>query len=450
MIVVVPYEDNPPPSGFGIEGLPEPVGNDVPVEDHHLARGIEHLDPDGVLHRAGATDPAAVLHAVGDPHTLDEDYLAQVGDALGPMDDGLLQFLRSDDPGVAPVHKHLTPPLLSPCGDDGHRVGDLPLYHLPVRPDGAQDGAEIPHPSCVGDQFGAGEDLDPLVANHPVHQVAQQPLGILPFGDVIDVTQVPTQFRLPLYKSHAISGVGDGEGCGHPGDPPTDHQRAAHRLHRQFVDRLRHPHAGHRHPHQFLRLPRGPLRIVHMAPGAVLADVDHLQEVRVQPCLPHHLLEQRLMGPMATRSNHHPVEPLFGDSLPDRCLPIFEAAVLHRLHVDHIRQGLGKTGHLIHVHRPIQRGRTPAEEHPHPGRLPGHIPFRREVIRLPEERILPTGGILTQVLPQQPHRVARRARRIQDRLGDLLRRLERATDVDAGPAGLQRGKFVRLTEPVGI
>ena len=450
VLLVIPHKDHASPSRFGVERLPEAVGDHIAVENHDLALRIEHFDANGVLHRVGAADPAAVFRPIGNPHALDEDHLAQICDTLRAKDDGLLQFHRGDDPRIAPVHKDLAAPLLAPGSNDGDRVSDLRLHHLPVRADGAEDGAEVPHPPCVGDQFGASKDVDPLVADHAVDQIAQQPLGVLPLGDVVDVAQVPAQFRLPLHQGHVVPRIGDGKGSGHTGDAATDDQSALHGLKRQFTDRLGHPHAGHRHPHQFLRLPCGPWRIVHVAPGTMLTDVDHLQQVGIQPRLPYHLLEQRLVRPMTTRSHHHPVEALLSDSLSNRSLPLLETAVLHRLDVDHIGEAAGELSHRVHVHRPVQRGGTATQKDPHPRRLPAHISFGGQMVRLPEEGILPAGGVLPQVLPQQPHRIASRTRSIQDRLGDLLRRLERPTDVNTGSTGLQRRELVRLTESIGV
>ena len=61
------------------------------------------------------------------------------------------------------------------------------------------------------------------VAAHSVHQVAQQPLGVLPFGHVIDMAQVTTQLGGPLHQRHIVTAVGDRESSRHPGHASPDH-----------------------------------------------------------------------------------------------------------------------------------------------------------------------------------------------------------------------------------
>ena len=139
--------------------------------------------------------------------------------------------------------------------------------------------------------------------------------------------------------------------------------------------------------------------------------------------------------------------------LPDLLLTLFQAGVVRRLDVNHTGQTRGEIGQRIRVHNPRDTRVATTHKDTNTRFFLRHISLRRKAARLvpvAEERILTPIGSCTDLVGEQAHHVAGRARCVQNRLRDLLGRGERSTDVDAWLARLQRDEFVRRTETVGI
>ena len=93
------------------------------------------------------------------------------------------------------------------------------------------------------------------------------------------------------------------------------------------AERLQQPRLGQRHPHQVLGFLRGLLRLVHVHPGTLVADVGHLKQIGIEAGLCHRVAEQRLMGSRGAGGHHHPIQIVFSDLLLDPILGIVGAGV---------------------------------------------------------------------------------------------------------------------------
>jgi hypothetical protein len=165
----------------------------------------------------------------------------------------------------------------------------------PLRPALALHGGdEVAHVARdVGDR-GRVEHADQRVAVDLAHEVAQVLLDVQSLEGGVDPARHPAQLVGLLHQHHLVSLLGDRQRTGHAGDAAAHHQGGL--VHRQveLLERLQMAGARHRHADDVLCLGRGLFFLLGMDPGAVLADVGHLEVVLVEPRLPQGVAEQRL------------------------------------------------------------------------------------------------------------------------------------------------------------
>ena len=128
-----------------------------------------------------------------------------------------------------------------------------------------------------------------------------------------------------FHQVHFITLLRQGQGGGHARDPATDDQGLFVDPHGEVGQRLQQPGLGHRHVHQVPALGRGRLRLVLMHPGALVADVGHLEEILVEAGVAQHILEDGLVGGGAAGRHHHPVQVVLLDHLDHLVLGVFGA-----------------------------------------------------------------------------------------------------------------------------
>jgi hypothetical protein len=179
-----------------------------------------------------------------------------------------------------------------------------------------------------------------------------------------------------------------------------------------------------------------------------MADVCHLHQVGIQPRLADDVLEQRFVRAMATGCHDHPVQVAVLNRPLNLLLPLFQAGIIHCLDVNHIGQIRSKTSHCVRIHHRRYTRVAAADKNANARLLNRHGALRWKEIG--HEGIRPPISFYSQLVGKQSHHIAGRARRVQDRLCDLLGRGERPTDVDAGSARLQGSKFVRRTKAIGV
>ncbi len=176
---------------------------------------------------------------------------------------------------------------------------------------------------------------------------------------------------------------------------------------------------------------------MHVDPGALVTDVGHLEEERVQPGLLDGALEQGLVGPGGARSDHDTVQVVLLHGLLDRLLGIGGAGVLVLHRVRDVRQGL----HVIHdrraVHGPADVDTTVADEHADAGFLSGHVGLRD---------LLDHGVDADTVVEDVGTGLGGGAAGLSDGGRDVLGGAEGAGDVDTLPGGLQWAVDAGLAE----
>ena len=179
--------------------------------------------------------------------------------------------------------------------------------------------------------------------------------------------------------------------------------------------------------------------LAHVHPGALVADVGHLEEVLVETRLPDRLLEQGLVGPRRAGGDDHPVQAVLLDRLLDLLLGILRAGVEIFVHVHHVGKRAGVLLHAGDVDDPADVDPAVADEDADPGRLPRHVAFGRVLLRPGERpaRLREEGGC----------RFRRRAG-LDDRFRDVLRALKDAAGENAFPRGGERRKPVGPAEPI--
>ena len=97
-------EDDPQFPGPGVELFPQTIGAHIPIQDVDVHLGVELFELDGVVHRVGAADPAAVgPFGLPGAHALDEDGAAGLLDRGGPFHQFGIELQVGHDPGVFAV-----------------------------------------------------------------------------------------------------------------------------------------------------------------------------------------------------------------------------------------------------------------------------------------------------------------------------------------------------------
>ena len=101
--------------------------------------------------------------------------------------------------------------------------------------------------------------------------------------------------------------------------------------------------ARHRHAHDVLGLLGGLLLLLGVDPGAVLADVRHVEEVLVDARFAQRVAEQRLVRPRRAGGDHHAVQALVADGVGDRLGGVGGAGEQALLDVNHVAPGSWRT-----------------------------------------------------------------------------------------------------------
>ena len=170
----------------------------------------------------------------------------------------------------------------------------------------------------------------------------------------------------------------------------------------------------------------GGLRLLaHVHPGTLVADVGHLEQELVQARFPDRLAEHGLVRAGRTGGHDHAVQAVLLDGLFDLFLGILRAGVEIFVGVDDIRQRARVLLDGGDVHHPADIDAAVADEDADPGLLLRfHLGLRRVFLlggqRSPRRGDHPRGG-------------GGGAACLGDRLGDVLRRLKGAADIDPFP-----------------
>src|SRR3972149_1764949 len=197
------------------------------------------------------------------------------------------------------------------CGNQ-----DYAMSHLEVLLVLADRGGEVAFESAGFDQFGLRENLDQWMPRDLGDRFGEILLGggkwkrrRCSYGqEVSQVTQIAAQLLFPLDEMHRKALIGQRERSSHPGYPGAADQGG-------MVDRplgglqwLQLP--GARYRHAYHRPGLGgcsfPVRGVH--PRTLVADISHLEGMRVKPSLADSILEERFVGERCARSDHHAVQ----------------------------------------------------------------------------------------------------------------------------------------------
>ena len=98
------------------------------------------------------------------------------------MSDDLLQIKRGDHALVLAEQEYIASPLLPASRHDGRSVLNFRFSQR-----GADGRTERAQATFVRNHLGIGNDVNPAMTQHPIDEIAQQPLGIVPSSQVVDV-----------------------------------------------------------------------------------------------------------------------------------------------------------------------------------------------------------------------------------------------------------------------
>ena len=302
---------------------------------------------DALAHPALALgEPAAVLHLDGGPlgHRLREGDV----DGLGRLQP-LVELVGGL--GRALLHAELAADALGPV-DHGRLLADV-------------DG-EVAHVARHLVDLAVGHQLDVLVLGAVDHARREDAGRAVDGGEgLVELGHDPADGGLPLDDGHLEPGVGQVEGRLDAGHPAADDQDVLVDLHLGGVEGLELPGLGHGHAHDVPGL-LGGHGDVGVDPGAVLADVGHLEQVGVEAALVHAAPEGDLVHVGRAGRHHDAVELLLLDGLLDGRLAGLGTGVHDVLGVDHVLEAESLLGHAGHVDRGRDVGAAVADEDAYP------------------------------------------------------------------------------------
>ncbi len=98
--------------------------------------------------------------------------------------------------------------------------------------------------------------------------------------------------------------------CGHARQAAPNDKSIVVDLQAAFVQGLQQPCLCHSHSYQVFCFVCSRLGLIHMHPGALVADIGHFKEVLVQSCFPAGVSEERLVSPRTARCHYDTVQVL--------------------------------------------------------------------------------------------------------------------------------------------
>ena len=182
-----------------------------------------------------------------------------------------------------------------------------------------------------------------------------------------DPAQVAAQIGRSLHQVDGEALIRQGQGGAHAGHAAADHQGGRLDGDVDGVLGFQQGGAGDGHTYQVPGFSRSHIPVVGMYPGALVADIGHLEHVGVKPGGPQAVLEKGCVGEGRTTGHHHPVEVVLDDPFGDGLDRILGAGVQVILSVDYIRQAGGVMGDGRHIQEPADIRAAVADKYPDAG-----------------------------------------------------------------------------------
>ena len=232
-------------------------------------------------------------------------------------------------------------------------------------------------------------------------------------------------------KRDLKAAVGERQGGGHAADAAPDHDGPGVHLGLDRLLRLEQGGLGHAHADEVLGLAGAVFLLLHVNPRALVADVHHLEEVRVETGLGAGAAEQRLVGARGAGGDDHAVELLFLDSGLDLVDPAFRAGVQVFFDIDDVGQRLRVLGQLLHIKVAGDIAAAVANKN---CRCLFHLPMEHLILGLSAYSLQPTALRIGDGL-----RGAGRGRAagLSHRFGNIHGSLGTAAHINTGPVGVQ-------------
>ena len=168
-------------------------------------------------------------------------------------------------------------------------------------------------------------------------------------GELVKLEQKASKIGRFFYQSDFIATVGKCKGRGHTGDPAAyNHRPGVHRGLDRFL-RLEQSSFGDTHPNEVPGLAGASFPLLHVDPRALVANVHHLEEVRVQSTLGASPTEKRLVSARSAGCDHYPVQVLLFDCGLDFVYAALRAGVKVFLYEGNIGQGSRVLGQRLDV-----------------------------------------------------------------------------------------------------
>jgi len=262
----------------------------------------------------------------------------------------LLQLLLGHDLVIS-AEQVLVRPVLPAAGGQDDRTVVIDLLRSLCPAARGDDRGEIADEPGDVYQVGIGSHGDLLVLPDRLRQLLEVGGGFVPGQGGVEHAEVAAQL-FALFQQQAVKTLGgQGQGRSHAGDAAADDQRPGSDRHGLLRQGLHAAGLGHGHPHQVPGFVGGRFGLIGMDPGALVADVDHLDQAAVEPGVLEGLLKERFVGPGGAGGDDHPVQPVFPDLFLEHLLGVLRAGIEAVGMIDHPLHAFGgllDLGHIDH------------------------------------------------------------------------------------------------------
>ena len=192
-----------------------------------------------------------------------------------------------------------------------------------------------------------------------------------------NISQVAAQFVFLFNQMHGEALFSQQVRGSHTSRAAADDQRGALDRHFNGVLGFKQSRARRRRPNQIPGFGGRRHLIVRVNPRTLIADVCHLEQIRVQSSHADAVLEKGLVRERRATRHHHAVQAMLQHLLGDVLDAVLRAGVQVRLGVRHIRQRRGVFRDRRHIHKTADVRSARADEDADARRLSADIPFRR-------------------------------------------------------------------------
>ena len=280
-------------------------------------------------------------------------------------------------------------------------------------------------------------NVDARVARHAIDGFGQKRLQIVAVECLVEPPGRAAKLLVRFYQVHGEALISQCKRGRHACHPTTDHECGVLDRDGLLLERQQLRRPAHGHPDEIHRLRRSLLRIARVHPGALIANVGHLQQIGVETGIAQRIAEDRFVGSRRAGGDDDAIQAILVDPPLDLLLVVVSAGIDAVLGEGHVGEVAGVLDDGIHRDDGGDVAATVADEHADARRLIRDVVFGW-IVLAPDPRI--------PCWRQQCHGAGGCGACLHHGVGDVLGFLEGTADEDARPRSIERAELTRVCE----